>query len=191
MVIPAAFQMGATRGTTHFTPFMYDRHVPLGFYGAPFAPGRYLDRVQPVDIASTFAALMGINMPSAAVGRVLTEALKPAAQVAYPRELPQREHRGAAARHEGAPVHETPAKGAPKTAAPATNPSKGSAKPAPQTTPPVGEPQKTTPPTPEVQKTVPPATTPKQPEPTPSRPSAAPAATPPQPQAKPQEAQPQ
>lgn len=91
MVIPAAFQMAITHGTNHFTPYMYDRHVPLGFYGAPFAPGRYLYRVEPVDIAATFAALLGVNMPSAAVGHVLTEALKPASQVAYPRELPHHE----------------------------------------------------------------------------------------------------
>jgi hypothetical protein len=31
-----------------------------------------------VDIAATFASLLGVNRPSAAVGRVLTEALKPA-----------------------------------------------------------------------------------------------------------------
>jgi len=33
--------------------------------------------VQPVDIAVTFASLAGDNRPSAAVGHVLTEALKP------------------------------------------------------------------------------------------------------------------
>jgi len=31
-----------------------------------------------VDMAVTFASLAGVNRPSAAVGRVLTEALKPA-----------------------------------------------------------------------------------------------------------------
>ena len=85
MVIPAAFQMTVSRGTTHFTPYSYDRHVPLGFWGAPFAPGTYLNRVQPIDIAATFAALLGVNQPSASVGDVLTEALKPSADVLYPR----------------------------------------------------------------------------------------------------------
>ena len=64
-------------GTTHFSPWSYDRHVPLAFYGAPFLPGTYRQRVAPVDLASTLASLAGINQPSAAVGRVLTEALKP------------------------------------------------------------------------------------------------------------------
>jgi predicted AlkP superfamily pyrophosphatase or phosphodiesterase len=63
-------------GTTHFSPWSYDRHVPLAFYGAPFVPGTYRGRVEPVDLAATFASLLGVNMPSAAVGRVLTESLK-------------------------------------------------------------------------------------------------------------------
>ena len=64
-------------GTTHFSPWSYDRHVPLAFYGAPFVPGEYHERVAPVDLAATFASLAGINQPSASVGRVLTEAVKP------------------------------------------------------------------------------------------------------------------
>lgn len=78
MVVPDAYQMGALgQGTTHYTPYSYDRHVPLGFYGSAFAPGTYLNQVEPVDIAATFAALLGINQPSASVGHVLTEALRP------------------------------------------------------------------------------------------------------------------
>ncbi len=73
--IPIAFQMeGNGSGTTHYTPYSYDRHVPLGFYGAPFAPGTYRGRVQPVDLASTLASVLDVNQPSAAVGQVLTAA---------------------------------------------------------------------------------------------------------------------
>jgi arylsulfatase A-like enzyme len=64
-------------GTTHYSPWSYDRHVPLAFYGAPFAPGEYQKRVAPVDLAATFASLAGVNQPSASVGHVLVEALKP------------------------------------------------------------------------------------------------------------------
>jgi predicted AlkP superfamily pyrophosphatase or phosphodiesterase len=80
MMILGAYQMegsSAFAGTTHFSPWSYDRHVPLAFYGAPFVPGEYHERVAPVDLAVTFASLAGVNQPSAAVGRVLTEALKP------------------------------------------------------------------------------------------------------------------
>ncbi len=90
MIIPADYQMESLSSiqTTHFSPYSYDRHVPLGFYGAPFAPGIYRGRVEPVDIAATFAALMGINQPSASVGQILTRALKPAADVTYPKPPP-------------------------------------------------------------------------------------------------------
>jgi arylsulfatase A-like enzyme len=80
MLVLGAYQMeghSAFAGTNHFSPWSYDRHVPLAFYGAPFVPGEYHERVAPVDLAATFASLAGINQPSAAVGRVLTEAIKP------------------------------------------------------------------------------------------------------------------
>ncbi len=76
MVIPAAYQMeNVGKGTTHFSPWSYDRHVPLAFFGAPFTPGIYRGRVQPVDLAATLASLLGVNQPSAAVGTVLTQAI--------------------------------------------------------------------------------------------------------------------
>jgi hypothetical protein len=77
MVIPEAFQMQtlASGGTTHFTPWSYDRHVPLGFFGTTFTPGIYHGRVQPVDLAATLASALGLNQPSASVGKVLTQAI--------------------------------------------------------------------------------------------------------------------
>ena len=85
MAVLDSYQMEGTgqfAGTNHFSPWNYDRHVPLAFYGAPFKPGEYHELVEPTDIAVTFASLAGVNRPSAAVGRVLTEALKPAASAA-------------------------------------------------------------------------------------------------------------
>ena len=80
MVVPTAYQMEYLNGiqTTHFSPWSYDRHVPLGFFGAEFVPGMYRELVAPVDIAATFASILGVNAPSASVGRILTEALRPA-----------------------------------------------------------------------------------------------------------------
>jgi hypothetical protein len=80
MLIPAAYQMNgnaAGTGTTHYSAWSYDRHVPLGFYGAPFQPGIYHGRVAPVDFAATFAALLGVNQPSASIGHILTQAFRP------------------------------------------------------------------------------------------------------------------
>jgi predicted AlkP superfamily pyrophosphatase or phosphodiesterase len=80
MVVPTAYQMEYLNGiqTTHFSPWSYDRHVPLGFFGAAFTPGYYREPVAPVDIAATLASLLGVNQPSASVGHVLTFALRPA-----------------------------------------------------------------------------------------------------------------
>ena len=66
---------GSTPSTTHTTSWNYDRHVPLAFYGEPFKVGEYHNLVAPVDMAVTLASLAGVNKPSAAVGRVLTEAI--------------------------------------------------------------------------------------------------------------------
>jgi hypothetical protein len=66
----------AGTGTSHFSPYSYDRHVPLAFFGGPFVPGTYLEHAEPVDIAATFAALLGVNRPSACVGRAVTEAIR-------------------------------------------------------------------------------------------------------------------
>ncbi len=103
MVMPVAYQMDGTTkstGTSHYSPYSYDRHVPLGLFGAPFTPGTYHGRVEPVDIAATFASLLGVNQPSASVGHVLTQALRPAALVAYPKDaLPPAKPRPVRGRH--------------------------------------------------------------------------------------------
>lgn len=104
MLIPDAYQMqgNGQSGTNHFTPWSYDRHVPLAFYGAPFAPGMYRGRVQPVDLASTLASLLGVNQPSASVGEVLTQALKPESKVVYPKPPVKRRVRRRSAPHKSA-----------------------------------------------------------------------------------------
>lgn len=78
MLVPEAYQMQTmSGGTTHFSPYSYDRHVPLAFYGAAFQPGTYRERVQPVDLAATLAVMLGVNQPSASIGKVLSEAIRP------------------------------------------------------------------------------------------------------------------
>jgi predicted AlkP superfamily pyrophosphatase or phosphodiesterase len=75
--IPVPFFVGIENGTDHASPYTYDTHVPLAFYGVPFQPGTYRGHSEPVDLAVTLAALLGINAPTHAIGRVLTEALVP------------------------------------------------------------------------------------------------------------------
>src|SRR5579871_1003357 len=75
MGIPDIYTVGPAKGTDHASPYNYDTHVPLAFYGLPFAAGTYRSSVEPIDLAVTFASLLGINAPTHATGRVLTEAL--------------------------------------------------------------------------------------------------------------------
>jgi predicted AlkP superfamily pyrophosphatase or phosphodiesterase len=64
-----------SHGTTHFSPYAYDRHVPVLFMGAGIKSGRYDAAIQPNDIAPTLATMLDIQTPSGSAGRVLTEML--------------------------------------------------------------------------------------------------------------------
>jgi hypothetical protein len=75
MGVPDIYSVGGATGTDHASPYNYDTHVPLAFYGLPFRAGTYRMSVEPVDLAATLASLLGINAPTHSVGRVLTEAL--------------------------------------------------------------------------------------------------------------------
>jgi len=97
MGVPKPFQVGGTKGTDHATPFAYDTHVPLAFYGLAFQPGVYRTHAEPTDLAVTLASLLGINAPAQATGRVLTEALAPPHRTATP-------DRPGATDREGAPL---------------------------------------------------------------------------------------
>jgi predicted AlkP superfamily pyrophosphatase or phosphodiesterase len=75
MGVPEPYTVGPAKGTDHATSYTYDTHVPLAFYGLPFRTGTYRTHAEPVDLAVTLASLLGINAPTHAAGRVLTEAL--------------------------------------------------------------------------------------------------------------------
>ena len=66
----------AEYGTSHSTPYSYDTHVPVIFYGAGIAAGSYSNPSSPSDIAPTLSTLLKIEPPSNTVGRVLAEAMK-------------------------------------------------------------------------------------------------------------------
>jgi arylsulfatase A-like enzyme len=61
----------------HVTSSSQDRHVPIMMMGGGMRPGRYYGPVDPADVPVTLAALLGIEPPLNAVGRVLNEALDP------------------------------------------------------------------------------------------------------------------
>ena len=115
MLVPDAYQVpGSGKGATHFSPYSYDRHVPLGFYGSVFTAETFRERVQPVDIAATLAALLGVNQPSASIGHILTQAIHPEVEVKPRSESLRRKKHEETSR----PRRATPAT---KTAPPATS----------------------------------------------------------------------
>jgi predicted AlkP superfamily pyrophosphatase or phosphodiesterase len=75
MGVPDIYAVAPAKGTDHASPYTYDTHVPLAFYGLPFRAGTYRTSVEPVDVAATLASLLGINAPTHSIGHVLTEAL--------------------------------------------------------------------------------------------------------------------
>lgn len=70
------FYVPGTHGASHFSPWAYDRHVPLIFMGSGIKGGRYDGAVAPNDIAPTLATLLDIQTPGSSSGRVLTEMLR-------------------------------------------------------------------------------------------------------------------
>jgi predicted AlkP superfamily pyrophosphatase or phosphodiesterase len=60
-------------GTNHGSPYAYDSHVPLVWYGAGIERGRSARRVDVTAIAPTLATLLRAPLPSGALGNVLTE----------------------------------------------------------------------------------------------------------------------
>jgi len=60
-------------GTSHGTPYDYDNHVPVIFFGAGIKSGSYSERIAVNDIAPTLAAILGVETPSGSSGRILSE----------------------------------------------------------------------------------------------------------------------
>jgi predicted AlkP superfamily pyrophosphatase or phosphodiesterase len=63
----------ATAGSTHGTPYSYDTHVPLVFWGAGVRRGEQHLAVDVADLAPTLGALLGLSPPAIAEGQVRPE----------------------------------------------------------------------------------------------------------------------
>ena len=73
LIFDPYFIPGSGTGTTHFMPYNYDNHVPVLFFGAGVKPGVYRRIIAVNDIVPTLAALLDVELPSGAFGKVLTE----------------------------------------------------------------------------------------------------------------------
>jgi predicted AlkP superfamily pyrophosphatase or phosphodiesterase len=76
IILPEPYYLFDATGTTHGTPYDYDTHVPLIFYGPGIKPGTYKTRVAVNDVAPTLAEILHVERPSGSIGRVLSEILQ-------------------------------------------------------------------------------------------------------------------
>jgi arylsulfatase A-like enzyme len=73
MVVPKEYWFMSPRttfGTTHGSPYEYDTHVPVIFFGGTVKAGRSKANVTPADIAPTLGDFAGVKL-SMAEGRAL------------------------------------------------------------------------------------------------------------------------
>jgi predicted AlkP superfamily pyrophosphatase or phosphodiesterase len=70
------FSIFGTGVATHGSPYDYDTHIPLIFYGPWFKPGRYTEFVRTVDLAPTLAEIIEVKLGERIDGVVLRRALK-------------------------------------------------------------------------------------------------------------------
>ncbi len=75
LVFPPGYVSYSATGSTHGSPYPYDTHVPLLFFGKGISRGSLLRRTTIPDIAPTLAALLGVALPSGTTGEPIPEAL--------------------------------------------------------------------------------------------------------------------
>ena len=74
ILVPEPYHMFfSAPGTTHATPYSYDNHVPLIFYGPGIRAGMHYNGVTINDVAPTLAAILGVETPSGSSGKILAE----------------------------------------------------------------------------------------------------------------------
>jgi predicted AlkP superfamily pyrophosphatase or phosphodiesterase len=77
VLLPEPYYMfSSPPGTTHVTPYSYDNHVPLIFYGPGIRAGVHYQAVTVNDVAPTLAAILQVETPSGSSGRILAEILE-------------------------------------------------------------------------------------------------------------------
>ncbi|NCP45474.1 MAG: alkaline phosphatase family protein, partial [Flavobacteriales bacterium] len=64
------------KGTTHGSPYNYDTHVPLLWYGTNIKQGKKTEQVAIADIAATLSVMLHIALPSACDGKAIEELVK-------------------------------------------------------------------------------------------------------------------
>ncbi|MGK7392514.1 MAG: alkaline phosphatase PafA [Candidatus Cyclobacteriaceae bacterium M2_1C_046] len=70
---PGWFSSGYEKGTTHGSPFTYDTHVPMLWYGWKIPKKQTVRPYVITDIASTLSQLLNIRLPNGNIGQPIME----------------------------------------------------------------------------------------------------------------------
>ncbi len=73
---PGWYPSSSTTGTTHGSPWKYDTHVPMLFFGNGIRKGSTVQYHPITDVAPTISALLNIKFPSGCTGQPIAEALE-------------------------------------------------------------------------------------------------------------------
>jgi predicted AlkP superfamily pyrophosphatase or phosphodiesterase len=76
VVLKPGYFYGSKTGTTHGSWYPYDSHIPLLWMGWGIKTGKSNAAYSMTDIAPTIAALLHIQMPNGAIGKVIEEVIK-------------------------------------------------------------------------------------------------------------------
>ncbi len=68
LVLDPAVVYYSRTGSTHGSPYIYDTHVPLLFFGKGIPQGSTTERTEIPDIAPTISALLGMSFPNGTTG---------------------------------------------------------------------------------------------------------------------------
>jgi arylsulfatase A-like enzyme len=72
---PGWIHRGAIPGTDHGSPYTYDTHVPVIFFGHGISKGSSSQYHGITDIAPTLSLMLGIKLPSGCIGQPIAEIL--------------------------------------------------------------------------------------------------------------------
>lgn len=73
MILADEYYNFDSTNAVHGTPYEYDTHVPILFFGVGVRPGRYAQAVAPNDIAPTLSDIIGVAAPRNGVGHSIRE----------------------------------------------------------------------------------------------------------------------
>ena len=73
---PGWIESGSVQGTTHGSPYSYDTHIPMLFFGYGVKQGSSAQYHPITDIAPTAAVILKTMFPSGCTGQPVTELLK-------------------------------------------------------------------------------------------------------------------